>query len=159
MELIKIRRSVREFTDEKISDDDIKKIIEAGICAPSAMNQQPWEFIVVKDKKSIEIIENMSRYSKPARTSACCIITLFNKGHFEKYENYKWVEQDMGACTENILLQAVEENLGAVWLGTYPDMERVNYLKEHFNIPKNVYPYSVIVLGYPTEDFLFLPVP
>ena len=53
----------------------------------------------------------------------------------------------MGACTQNILLQAVEEGRGAVWLGTYPDEERVNYLKEYFNIPENVYPYSVNVLG------------
>ena len=58
-----------------------------------------------------------------------------------------------GSMYTKHLLQAVEEGLGAVWLGTYPDMERVNYLKEHFNIPENVYPYSVIVLGYPTEDY------
>ena len=95
----------------------------------------------------------MSPYSKPAKTSTCCIITLFNQDYLSQFENYRWVQQDMGACTENILLQAVEEGLGAVWLGTYPDMDRVNYLKEHFNIPENVYPYSVIVLGYPTEDY------
>ena len=147
------RKSIRKFLDKEIEDEKIERLLKAGMQAPSAMNTQPWEFIVVKDKKSIEIIENMSKYSKPAKTSACCIITLFNKDYFAKYENYKWFEQDMSACTQNILLQAVEEDLGAVWLGTYPDMERVNYLKEHFNIPENVFPYSVIVLGYPKEDY------
>lgn len=59
----------------------------------------------------------------------------------------------MSACTQNILLQAVEEDLGAVWLGTYPDEERSNYLKEVFNIPENIIPFSVIVVGYPTEEY------
>lgn len=95
----------------------------------------------------------MSQYSKPAKTSPLCIITLFNNDYLERFDDYKWVEQDMAACTQNILLQAVEEDLGAVWLGTYPDEERVNYLKENFKIPTNIYPYSVIVLGYPIEDY------
>ena len=146
------RKSIRKFLDKEIEDEKIERLLKAGMQAPSAMNTQPWEFIVVKDKKSIEIIENMSKYSKPAKTSTCCIITLFNKKYFAN-ENYRWFDQDMSACTENILLQAVEEGLGAVWLGTYPDMDRVNYLKEHLNIPDNVYPYSVIVLGYPPEDY------
>ena len=147
------RKSIRQFSDKKIEDDKIERLLRAGMQAPSAINSQPWEFLVVKDKDGIEKIEKMSQYSKPAKTSTCCIITLFNQDYISKFENYKWVQQDMGACTQNILLQAVEEGLGAVWLGTYPDEERVNYLKEHFNIPENVFPYSVIVLGYPTEDY------
>ena len=147
------RKSIRKFLDKEIEDEKIERLLKAGMQAPSAINSQPWEFIVVKDKEGIEKIENMSMYSKPAKTSTCCIITLFNNDYTDRFDNYKWVQQDMGACTQNILLQAVEEGLGAVWLGTYPDMERVNYLKEHFNIPENVYPYSVIVLGYPTEYY------
>ena len=147
------RKSIRNFLDKEIEDDKIERLLKAGMQAPSAINSQPWEFLVVKDKEGIRKIENMSQYSKPAKTSTCCIIPLFNKDYTDKFEDYKWVQQDMGASTQNILLQAVEEGLGAVWLGTYPDMERVNYLKEHFNIPENVYPYSVIVLGYPTEDY------
>ena len=147
------RKSIRKFLDNEIEDEKIERLLKAGMQAPSAVNSQPWEFLVVKDKESIEAISNMSIYSKPAKTSTCCIITLFNNDYLSRFKKYVWVEQDMGACTQNILLQAVEEGLGAVWLGTYPDEERVNYLKEHFNIPENVYPYSVIVLGYPTEDY------
>ena len=147
------RKSIRKFLDKEIEDEKIERLLRAGMQAPSAINSQPWEFLVVKDKEGIRKIENMSQYSKPAKTSTCCIITLFNEDYLSQFDNYKWVQQDMGACTQNILLQAVEEGLGAVWLGTYPDEERVNYLKEHFNIPDNVYPYSVIVLGYPTEDY------
>ena len=147
------RKSIRKFLDKEIEDEKIERLLKAGMQAPSAVNSQPWEFLVVKDKESIEAISNMSIYSKPAKTSTCCIITLFNNDYLSRFKKYVWVEQDMGACTQNILLQAVEEGLGAVWLGTYPDEERVNYLKEHFNIPENVYPYLVIVLGYPTEDY------
>lgn len=147
------RKSIRQFQDKKIEENKIKKLLKAGMQAPSAMNSQPWEFIVITDKENIKKIENMSLYSKPAKTSTCCIITLFNKDYLEKFDNYVWVQQDMGACTQNILLQAVEEGLGAVWLGTYPDEERVNYLKENFEIPEDVYPYSVIVLGYPIEEY------
>ena len=147
------RKSIRKFLDREIEDEKIERLLRAGMQAPSATNSQPWEFLVVKDKKSIEKISNMSIYSKPAKTSPCCIITLFNNDYLSRFENYRWVQQDMGACTENILLQAVEEGLGGVWLGTYPDEERVNYLKGHFNIPENVYPYSVIVLGYPTDEY------
>ena len=153
LDLLRTRRSVRAFTPEPVSDEDIKKILEAARWAMSGGNAQPWEFLVVKDNDGIEKIENMSQYSKPAKTSTCCIIPLFNKDYIDKFEDYIWVQQDMGACTQNILLQAVDEGLGAVWLGTYPDEERVNYLKEHFNIPENVFPYSVIVLGYPTGDY------
>ena len=147
------RKSIRKFLDKEIEDEKIERLLKAGMQAPSAMNSQPWEFIVIKDKKNIKKIEKMSLYSKPAKTSTCCIITLFNKRYIEQYDDYKWIEQDMGACTQNILLQAVEEDLGAVWLGTYPDEERVKYLKENFKIPNNIYPYSVIVLGYPIKDY------
>ena len=147
------RKSIRKLLDKEIEDEKIERLLRAGMQAPSAINSQPWEFLVVKDNDGIEKIENMSQYSKPAKTSTCCIIPLFNKDYIDKFEDYIWVQQDMGACTQNILLQAVDEGLGAVWLGTYPDEERVNYLKEHFNIPENVFPYSVIVLGYPTGDY------
>ena len=147
------RKSIRKFLDKPIEDEKIERLLRAGMQAPSAVNSQPWEFLVVKDRESIETISKMSIYSKPAETSTCCMICLFNQDYLSKFKRYVWVEQDMGACTENILLQAVEEGLGAVWLGTYPDEERVNYLRKHFNIPDNVYPYSVVVLGYPTEDY------
>ena len=95
MELIKIRRSVREFTDEKISDDDIKKIIEAGICAPSAMNQQPWEFIVINDK---EILNKLSQHLSPLYAkSKVSIILCMRKTNLKSPTR---VAQDMSACMQ-----------------------------------------------------------
>ena len=71
------RKSIRKFLDKEIEDEKIERLLKAGMQAPSAVNSQPWEFLVVKDKESIEAISEMSIYSKPAKTSTCCIITLF----------------------------------------------------------------------------------
>ena len=101
------RKSIRKFLDKEIEDEKIERLLKAGMQAPSAINSQPWEFLVVKDKEGIKKIENMSQYSKPAKTSTCCIITLFNEDYLSQFDNYKWVQQDMGACTQNILLQLV----------------------------------------------------
>ncbi|MCQ2976584.1 MAG: nitroreductase family protein [archaeon] len=147
------RKSIRKFKEKTIEPEKIEKLLKAGMQAPSAMNTQPWEFLVVENKESIIKISEMSKYAKPAYTSACCIITLCNMKHIKEKKMDDWFPQDMSACTENILIQAVEEELGAVWLGTYPDEERCEYLQKHFNIPKDFMPFSVIVLGYPDKEY------
>lgn len=147
------RKSIRQFRDLEIEDKKIEKILKAGMQAPSAHNSQPWEFIVVQNKESINKIANMSKYAKPAQNSACCIITLCNMNLIKDKKTEAWIQQDMSACTENILIQAVEEGLGGVWLGTYPDEERSNYLKEIFEVPNPLIPFSVVVLGYPKEEY------
>ena len=142
------RKSIRKFINKEIEDEKIEKIINAGMQAPSAHNTQPWEFIIVKNRESIEKIANMSPYAKPALNGNTVIITVCNMENIEKKKTQNWIEQDMSACTQNILLEAVELGLGGVWLGTYPEEDRVNLLKEEFNIPDNHIPFSTIVLGY-----------
>ena len=150
MELIKIRRSVREFTDEKISDDDIKKIIEAGICAPSAMNQQPWEFIVINDK---EILNKLSEKLSPLYAkSSVSIILCMRKNNLKSPTR---VAQDMSACMQNMMLEATKIGIGSCWIGTYPDPERMNPLIEELNIPSNIEPFCGLTLGYPLNEEAF----
>ena len=131
------RKSVRSFTDEKVSTDKIKNLIRAGMQAPSAFNSQPWEFIVVSDKKDLKAVSKMSRYARPAENAQKLM---------------PMIQQDLSACTQNILLQAVAEGLGAVWLGFYPIEDRVNSLRQYFNIPEHIIPFSVIAIGYPKEN-------
>ena len=118
--------------------------------APSAFNSQPWEFIVVSDKKDLKAVSKMSRYAKVAENAQKLIIVLGNT----KRDNVvmPMIQQDLSACTQNILLQAVAEGLGAVWLGFYPIEDRVNSLRQYFNIPEHIIPFSVIAIGYPKED-------
>jgi len=147
------RKSIRTFKDKDVEDEKIERLVKAGMQAPTALDTQPWEFIIVKDKSNLKIISEMSPYSGFAKNAALCIITLFKLNSFRDRETFVWMQQDMSACTENILLQAVDEGLGAVWLGTYPDDERVNYLGQQFEIPNGIIPFSVIAIGYPKEDY------
>ena len=144
------RRSVRQFSDEEVSINQVKNLIKAGMQAPSAFNSQPWEFIIVSDKDDLEAVSKMSRFAKPAKRAQKLIIVLGNTKKFKLVKDM--IQQDLSACTQNILLQAVEEGLGAVWLGFYPREDRVNALREYFNIPDHIIPFSVIAIGYPKDE-------
>ncbi|MCR5026246.1 MAG: nitroreductase family protein [Methanobrevibacter sp.] len=149
MSLIFKRRSVRRFSDEKVSDEKIESLLKAGMQAPSSCNAQPWEFIVVSDEKDKEAISKMHKFAKPASKASHLIITV---GNLNEAKVIGMIEQDLGACNENILLQATHEGLGAVWLGFHPIEERTLRLKEYLEIPDYCIPFSVICVGYPVDE-------
>ena len=149
MSLIFKRHSVRKFTDEKVSDDLIIQLLKAGMQAPSSCNSQPWEFIVVDKKEDKIAISQMHKFAKPARDASHLIITL---GNLNQSKVHRMIDQDLGACNENILLQATHEGLGAVWLGFHPIEDRTLKLKEYLNIPDYCIPFSVICVGYPQKE-------
>lgn len=149
MNLIFKRHSVRRFTDEKVSDEKINNLLKAGMQAPSAGNQQAWEFIVVDKPEDKRAISEMHQFAKPARNASHLIVTL---GNLNNCKYYQMIEQDLGACNENILLQATHEGLGAVWLGFHPIEDRTLRLKEFLNIPDFCIPFSVICVGYPAVE-------
>lgn len=149
MSLIFRRHSVRRFTDEKVSDEKIENLLKAGMQAPSSCNSQPWEFIVVsKDEDKIAISE-MHQFAKPAAKASHLIITL---GNLNEANVHRMIDQDLGACNENILLQPTHEGLGAVWLGFHPIEDRTLKLKEYLEIPDYCIPFSVICVGYPADE-------
>lgn len=143
------RRSIRRYTEESVSDETMRELLEAGMYAPSAGNQQPWDFIVVKNKESLEEITKVHPYSHMLKEASGAIVVC---GNVEK-EVFKgfWV-QDCSAATQNILLAAHSLGLGAVWLGVYPDKERVKEIGEIFNLPQHIVPLSIISIGYPGES-------
>lgn len=149
MSLIFKRASVRRFTDETVEDEKIENLLKAGMQAPSACNAQPWEFIVVSNEEDKQAISRMHRFAAPAANASHLIITL---GNLNESKVHGMIEQDLGACNENILLQATHEGLGAVWLGFHPIEERVLKLKEYLDIPDYCIPFSVICVGYPAHD-------
>lgn len=144
------RKSIRNFSDDEVSTDKIKNLIRAGMQAPSAFNSQPWEFIIVSDEEDLKAVSKMSRYARPAENAQKLIIVLGNTTKDNVV--MPMIQQDLSACTQNILLQAVAEGLGAVWLGLYPIEDRVDSLRQYFNIPDYIIPFSVIAIGYPKED-------
>jgi nitroreductase len=149
MSAIFTRRSVRKYLARPVEDDKIERIIRAGFQAPSAHNRQPWEFLLVSDREDLKAIAGMSPWSSMAARAplviACCANT--RRGASDGPE--EWWVQDLAAATENILLQIEEEGLGGVWLGWYPDPERVKVFSAHFVLPSHIVPFSLVVLGHP----------
>ena len=140
------RRSVRSYLDKEVEQEKIEKILKAGMQAPSAMNGQPWEFIVVKGKENLEKLAKVSMYGFPIEKSNVAIVVLFDKS---KTIAPKYWQQDLGAVTQNILLEATELDLGSIWIGVAPDEDKIEYIQKLYNLNDNFIPYSVVGIGYP----------
>lgn len=146
------RTSVRHYTDEFITDDQVEKILKAGMSAPTAGNRQPWEFFVVRDTSLIKQFTSVTKYTAPMNESSKLAIIVC--GDPEKSfpgDNLYWV-QDTSAATENILLATHAMGLGAVWCGVYPGLERVATLKKLLNLPEELTPLNIILMGYPAKE-------
>jgi nitroreductase len=135
-----------------VEQEKIERILRAGFEAPSAHNHRPWEFLVITGKDDLKAIAEMAPYAKMTAEAAAAIIPCVNlhlAGNVD-LENPWWI-QDLSAATENILLQIVDEGLGGVWLGWYPEKERARIFSARFGLPAHVLPFSVVALGYPAR--------
>ena len=146
------RRSIRYFLPKQVEQEKLVRILRAGFEGPSAYNRRPWEFIVNTDLEERKAIAEMSPFAKMVPEAALTITPCvnLNLGRGDNHEDTWWI-QDMAAATQNILLQIVEEGLGGVWLGWYPDQERVKAFSERFKLPPHILPFAVIALGYPAR--------
>ena len=142
------RRSIRKYTEKEISNEDILTIIKAGMHAPSAVNKQPWHFIVFKDQNIIEKIIEVHPNAGMLRNAPVAILIC---GDEELAHAPAYISCDCSAATQNMLLAAHAMEIGAVWIGIYPREHRIATLKEIFRLPRNIVPFSVISLGYPAE--------
>lgn len=149
MDSILKRRSIRKYKDIKVSNEIVEDLLKAAMAAPSAGNEQPWEFVVLRDKEIMKNITEIHPYSKMLLNSDVAIVVCGD----EKKEVFKgyWV-QDCSAATENILLAAQDMGLGAVWLGVYPIADRVEKIQEILGLPSSVVPLSIVPVGYPDEE-------
>ena len=149
MKSILNRRSIRKYTSRAVEDSKIQQLLKAAMAAPSAGNEQPWEFVVLRDRKILNAIPKIHPYSLMLYEASVAVLVCGDLSR-EKYSGY-WV-QDCAAATENMLLAAVEQGLGAVWLGVYPIEERVCEMRKLLNIPETVVPFSLVSIGYPAEQ-------
>lgn len=143
------RRSIRRYTDKPIPKENILDILKAGMAAPSAGNERPWQFIVVDDKNVMNGIMKIHPYSQMLKEASHAIIVCADK-NLRRFDVDFWVE-DCSAATENMLIMAQHLGIGSVWLGLYPDMERVRKIGELLKLPDHVVPFAIIALGYPAE--------
>lgn len=149
MEAILSRRSIRKYTNEDVSDETVKELLEAAMSAPSAGNEQPWHFVVIRDRKILNEIPNIHPYSGMLREAPLAILVCGDES-LQKYKGY-WV-QDCSAATENLLIAINAKGLGGVWLGVYPVEDRVNGIRKLLDMPNNVIPFSLISIGHPAEQ-------
>ena len=149
MDTIFKRRSIRQYTDENITSGQLEFLLRAGMAAPSAHNKQPWEFIVVNERESLNYLADNHPYAKMLRKAPLCIVVCGNK---EKQPLEGFYVQDCSAAIQNILLQAQDMGLGSVWIGLHPYEELMSLISNKFNIPENVAPIAMISIGHPAEE-------
>ena len=142
------RRSIRKYKNKPIEKKLIIKLIEIGMTAPSAGNEQPWHYIVINDNEILNKITKFHPHSKMLEQAYCAILVCFDK-YLEKYKDM--AVQDCSASTQNIMIAANSFGIGSVWLGVFPREERIIGIKKLFKLPENIIPFSIISLGYPAE--------
>ena len=148
-EVLLSRRSIRAYTPEPVSDSLIDELLHAAMSAPSAGNQKPWHFLVIRHRETLAEVARTHPYAKMAGAANAAILVCGDES-LETHQGY-WV-QDCSAATENLLLAAHAKGLGAVWVGIYPRLERVSKMRELCGIPLSVTPFALVPLGYPAEQ-------
>lgn len=149
---IMTRTSIRQFTDQPVAKDTLDILVKAGMAAPSAMNKQPWAFVVVTEKEMLDSLNAHHPYANlKTATAAIIVCGDMDKETIEGTAKEYWV-QDCSAATENILLAAHGLGLGAVWCGVYPVEERVKEVSAVLELPETIIPLNIITMGYPAEN-------
>ena len=146
IDIIKSRRSVRKFTPEAVSDELIETVLDAGRWAPSGLNNQPWRFAVIRDAGLRQAISELTHYSKIVLDAQVLIAVFLDTE--KSYHREKDI-QAIGACLQNMLLEAHSLGLGAVWLG---EIIRSNeQIKVILSLAKELDLMAVVALGHPDE--------
>ena len=151
IENIMTRTSIRQYKDQPVEQEKIDIMLKAAMAAPTAVNLQPWHFIVIDDSKTIGLLAGPRPTNAPLMIAVCGNTDKTTmpdgKGKLPDF----WV-QDVSAATENLLLAAHALGLGAVWTGVYPVMERAAEVANVLNCPQNIIPLAVVRIGYPDES-------
>jgi len=149
MEAILTRRSIRSYTSDAVPDNVLKELLKAAMAAPSADNEQPWHFMIIKDRNTLNQIPTVHPYAKMIKKAPVAILVC---GDLDLAVHGEMWVQDCSAATENILIAVQSKGLGAVWLGVYPREERINGLRRLLQIPNRIIPFALIPIGYPAEQ-------
>mgnify|MGYP002626780407 FL=1 len=162
LDVIKARTSIRAFTGEKLTEEQINTLLDAAMAAPTASNIQPWRFVVITDEDVKAGLYEGERHKSMVTTAGAVIVvcgetTRLRRPHGdaeaepEVVPNNFWYE-DCSAATENLLLAATALDLGAVWLSCYPNEKSVERIKTYLGLPATVCPLAIVPVGYPAEN-------
>ena len=146
------RRSIRRYKDTLIDRDTIEVLLKAGMAAPSAHNNQPWELMVITDRGILDNLAEEHPYAKMMRQAPVCVIVCGNRERFSGGDEDDFWVQDGSAVTENILVAAQSLGLGTVWCGVTPRSVLVELVSRIAGIPEGIVPLGLIAVGYPDDD-------
>jgi nitroreductase len=145
LEIIFARRSIRRYTGEPVTDAEIASLLKAGMAAPSASNQKPWHFVVVRDSQRLAALASAHPYGRMIAGAAVGIAVCGDPGISD------WWIQDCAAATENILVAVAGLGLGGVWLGCHVRPEREQAVRDILGIPDHIGVLSLLSIGHPAE--------
>lgn len=143
------RTSVRKYKDQPIEPEKIELLLRAGMAAPSACNQQPWEFYLTTNREKLAELGACSRYATPTIGAALAIVPCYRRDGLIAPD---YAEIDLSACVENILLEAEELGLGAVWMGIAPGRDRMENVRKVLNVDDSLEPFAILAVGYPAVE-------
>ncbi|MCB2182690.1 MAG: nitroreductase family protein [Desulfobulbaceae bacterium] len=151
LDFIFSRRSVRKYEDKEVPQDMLHDLLEAAMAAPSAVAKDPWHFIVLRKRATIDKLKDLLPHGKMLgqATAAFVVCGDINRAHDQK-ESY--MLQDLSAAVENILLAANALGLGTCWLGVHPREERMNGICTLFDLPEGIIPMCAIAIGWPADQ-------
>lgn len=157
LQAILSRASVRKYSGKPVSDEILDQILKAGTAGPSAVNARPWSFLVVRDReKLLQMAEANGRAAGPLKEAAVGILVCGDLDRaFDRAPEY-WII-DCAIAAQNMLLAAHDLGLGGVWLGTWPQTDKVERQQTLLGLPKTIVPHSILALGYPAEELSTTP--
>lgn len=151
LSVIHSRKSVRHFTGEGVSQDELLTLVKAGMAAPTAVNMQPWSFVIVTERAKLDALSKALPYARMLdKAAAAIIVCAIPEKAFQGKLEIAII--DSSCAGENILLAAEALGLGAVWTGVYPDAGRMDAVRGLFGIPASIVPLNVIPVGHPTSE-------
>ncbi|MFV0255646.1 MAG: nitroreductase family protein [Erysipelotrichaceae bacterium] len=142
------RVSNRAYLDQAVEEEKIELLMRAAMAAPSAHNQQAWEFYVVENSEKIQQLSKAHQYAKPAQSAPVVIVPCY----YSTSKAPAFREIDISASVENILLQATEMNLGSLWMGIAPFADKIEIVRKILAIPADLVPFCLIAIGYPSDN-------
>lgn len=148
---IATRTSVRDYEARPVEKEKIEKMLRAAMAAPTAMNKQPWHFVVVDQRNVLDALAGTNPYAKMLKKAPLAIVVCGNTDKMIEGGGRDFWIQDASAATENLLLAAHAMGLGAVWTGAYPSEERCISISKVLSLSDNLIPLNMIVVGYPAE--------
>lgn len=149
-EAILARRSIRKFKSDKLSEELIRELLEAGFAAPSACNKRPLDFLVVTNGDKLDKLQGAGRFTEAAAPLVIIVCGDMSRTLPRSFSDY-WLH-DAGAATENILIRASSLGLGSLWCGVYLQRSVMDNIKEILSLPENLVPFSMIKIGYADES-------